>query len=123
MEPLEKFGNFIMTRFRDPAIDHIDGLLVGHWKGPMYQALHSQLARLTPEQRELVRRVVISSIDVGLHDFLFAIGEAHDFKEGIAVVVDGQDIVTLSDGLQGELFLEDGWFARFSKHGPNPDTA
>src|SRR5437899_368774 len=101
MGPLDKFGEFIVTRLYDQAIDHADGLLAGHWKSPSSKGLQGELARLSPSQRQLVRRVVVNSVGSGLHDFLFALGEAHDFKRGIAVIVDGQDVAALSDGLQG----------------------
>jgi len=81
------------------------------------------MARLTPAQRALVRRVVLQAVDSGLHDFLFALGEADDFEEGIAFVVGGQNVAELSDGLQGEPYGDAGWFKRFSKHGPHPDPA
>src|SRR5262245_8334240 len=123
MGPVEKFGRFVVTKLRDPAIDFADGLLAGRWRSPGTRALQSALARLSPEQRALVRRVVVASVDCGLHDFLFALGESHDFERGIAVVVDGQNVAALSDGLQGEPYSDEGWFARFSKHGPHADPA
>jgi hypothetical protein len=39
------------------------------------------------------------------------------FKEGIALLVDGKNLVELSDGLHGESLGADGWNARFSKYG------
>jgi len=121
MHPVEKFGEFVVTNLRDQAIDRADGLLAGRWKSPSTQALQSALAQLSPEQRELVRRVVVSSVDGGIHGFLFALDEANYLKKGIEIVVDGQNIVPLSDGLYGEPFTDKGWFARFSKHGSHPD--
>jgi hypothetical protein len=121
--PLHTFGEFVVTKFRDAAIHHADGLLAGRWKAPGLQALLADLSRLTAEQRSVVRRCVIESLDAGLHDFLFALSEAHDAGQGIAVVVDGQDVAALSDGLQGEPYSEEGWLARFSKYGGHADPA
>src|SRR5262245_2940355 len=123
MSPVEKFGALVVARLRDSAIDHADGLLAGRWKSADTKALQLALAQLSPEQRQLVRRVVVTSVDSGLHDFLFALGQAHDAQQGIAVVVDGRNIGALSDGMHSEPFGEEGWFARFSKHGPHPDPA
>jgi hypothetical protein len=123
MNSVAKFGEFIASKLRDRAIDHADGLLAGSWKSPPTQALQTSRAQLSPEQRALVRRVVVASVDSGMHDFLFALGEAHDFKQGIAVIVDGQDVAALSDGLHGEPYTVDGWFARFNKHGQHPESA
>jgi hypothetical protein len=112
---VEKFGQFVINKLRDRAIDFYDGLAAGRWKSDRTQELQAGLARLTDAQRLLIRRCVIAAVDDGLHNFLFALGVAHDFEEGIAVVVDGCNIAEHSDGLQGELFGEDGWFAKYSK--------
>jgi hypothetical protein len=111
-----KFGEFIVKILWDKAIQFHDLLDRGHWKAPLLQQLQKDLAALTPKEREIVRRCVVQSLGVGLHDFLLALGEAHDFKKGIAVVVDGIDIVEQSDGLHGESFGPDVWMAKYSKH-------
>jgi hypothetical protein len=120
---LDKFGEFVVTKFRDPAIDHADGLLAARWKAPGLQALQADLRRLTVEQRALVRRCVITALDGGLHDFLFALQEEHDAGAAIVLTVDGLPVAAESDGLHGEPYGDDGWFARFSKHGVHPDPA
>ena len=119
----DKFGAFIMKKLRDEAIDYYDGLARKHWKAPGLQPLQVALATMTPEQRAVVRRCIISSVDAALHSFLFGLGEAHDRNEGIAVTVDGKNIVEQSDGLHGELFGDDGWYGRYSKHGQPSDPA
>lgn len=119
----DKFGEFLATKLRDATIDHADALLADHWKAPGLQSLQADLRRLTPEQRAVVHRCVVEAIDCGIHDFLFALGEEHDNGSSIAVIVDGQNIAAQSDGLHGEPYSEDGWYARFSKHGPARDQA
>lgn len=121
MDPVEKFGQLVVAQLRDRAIDHADGLLAGRWKAPGLLPLQTALAELSPNQKELIRRVLKNSLDSGIHDFLFAIGEAHDSQQGIAIIVDGHDVAALSDGLQGEPFGDEGWFAKFSKYGPHPN--
>ena len=123
MGSLEKFGEFVVATFRDTAIDKIDGLLIGRWKAPGLLALQADLANMTTEEHLIVRRCVLEVVDGSLHDFLFALHESHDGDQGIAVIVDGQNVAALSDGLQGELYSDDGWFSRFSKHGPHPSPA
>ena len=113
---LDKFGRFIISTLRDSAIDRFEGLARGRWKSPSSQQLQAELAALTDKQRQLVRRCVIACIDTAVHDHLFALCDAHDFKKGIAVTVDGKNPVELSDGLQGEPFGESGWIAHFSKY-------
>lgn len=119
----DKFGEFVMAKFRDAAIDHVDALLAAHWKAPRLQSLQNDLRCLTPEQRAVVRRCVIEDVDGGLHDFLFALGEEHDSGDAIVVLVDGENVAAQSDGLHGEPYTDEGWFGRFSKHGVPPDPA
>jgi hypothetical protein len=105
-----------MEKLRDVAIDHINGLLAGHWKSPRLQALQSDLRPLTPEQQAIVCQCVIEAMDAGLHEFLFALSDEYDSGRKIAIVVEGQNIAAQSDGLHGELFGNNGWFAKYSKH-------
>ena len=75
---VNKFGELIITRLRDNAIEQYDGLAQNRWKAPALQQLQAELASLTDEQRSIVRRCVISAVDTGMHDFLFGLVEAHD---------------------------------------------
>src|SRR5262245_16181811 len=110
-----QFGEFIVKSLWDRSIGFFDKLDLGHWKAPRLQQLQKDLATLSPEQVALVRRCVVESLGNGLHDFLFAIGEARDLDKGIAVVVDGVNIVDQSDGLHGEIFGPEGWMAKYAK--------
>jgi hypothetical protein len=60
---------------------------------------------------------MIAALDYGLHSFLFALSEARDSGLDVAVTVGGCDIAEQSDGLHGELFGDEGWFIKFSRHG------
>ena len=113
---VDKFGRLVISRLRDNAIEHYDGLAKNRWKSPALQQLQTDLATLTEEQRAIVRRCVISALDTGMHDFLFGLVEAHEMEEGIEVIVDGENVSELSDGLQGEQFTEDGWIAKFGAY-------
>lgn len=119
----DKFGAFLVAKLRDAAIDCADALLSAHSKAPGLQSLQADLSRLTAEQRAVVRRCVVDAIDGGIHDFLFALGEEYDNDSSIAIIVDGQNIAAQSDGLHGEPYIDEGWYARFSKHGASPDPA
>jgi hypothetical protein len=113
--PLDSFGALISNSLRDAALRRAEALLSSSLKSPSTQALQSHLQGLTQEQREIVRAVVRNCIDCGVHDFLFKLQELSRAAESVSVLVDGQDVASLSDGLQGEPFSERGWFARFSK--------
>ena len=122
-DPLSEFGQFLMTRLRDRGIGSLDYLLQAKWKAPSLKKIQRELQALSPAQRKLVRRAFISSFDGAIHDFLFGLQEQADLDGRIAVTVAGKNVATLSDGLQGELFTEDGWFARYSEYGEPPDEA
>jgi len=111
---VDKFGKLLVKSLRDGAIDFYDGLARGHWKS--HEELQESLAGLSSEQRELVRRCVVSCLDQGIHGFLMALGESQFKNEGISVVVDGKDVAVLSDGLEGEPYGTRGWIAKFGKH-------
>ncbi|MEZ4222534.1 MAG: hypothetical protein R3B13_16460 [Polyangiaceae bacterium] len=114
---------YVATNLRDRGIDHLDSLLAAHWKAPSLLKLQIELQRLTPTQRDLVRRAFGSSMDAAIHDFLFALQEQCDNEGSISVRVGRHNVAKLSDGLQGEMFSADGWFARFSAHGEPPEEA
>jgi len=85
--------------------------------------LQGELKSLDQEQRALLRRAFVTSLDAALHDFLFALQEQNDSGGRGVVLVDGSRIAEASDGLHGELFTEDGWFARYSRHGEPSEEA
>lgn len=111
-----KFGEFIVKNLWDESVEFFDPLTRGHWKALAIQQLQQDLGALSPEQRAIVRQCVVQSLGAGLHRFLFALGEAQDSNQGLAVVVDGVDIVEQSDGLHGETSGPDGWMAKYSAH-------
>ena len=112
---LDRFGRLIVTSLRDNGIKHFDGLANSHWKAPSLQNLQADLAKLTDEQKAVVRRCIIQCLDNALHDFLFALVEANDFDKGIALVVDGKNLAEISDGLHSEPYTDEGWIAKFSE--------
>ncbi len=111
-----KFGEFIVKNFYDESVEFFDKLAQGSWKAPALLPLQKSFKQFSPEQLEVMRQAVIRSLGTGIHQFLFALGEAHDFDQGIAVVVDGVDVVDQSDGLHSESFGPDGWMAKYSKY-------
>jgi len=123
LDPLSEFGRLLMVKLRDRGIDRLDKMLAAKAKAPALQKLQGELKSLDQEQRLLLRRAFVTSLDSAIHDFLFALQEQNDSDGRVAVLVDGSRIAEASDGLHGELFTEDGWFARYSKHGEPPEEA
>ena len=120
--PVDRFGRFLVVNLRDRGIDHVDRLLTPGSKAPSRKELQSELGALTEAQRSLVRRACVDSLDSAIHAFLFALQEQSDSGGPIRVSVDGTDAASASDGLHGEPYTEDGWYARFSKHGEPPEN-
>jgi hypothetical protein len=116
-ESLEKFGEFIVDHCRDRGISYAEGLLRNHWKSPSLQALQSQLGKLSETDKEAFRKAIVSTIDTAIHDFLFAIQERSDSEDDIQIIVDGVNVAKVSDGLHGEAFSDEGWYAKYSKYG------
>jgi hypothetical protein len=121
--PLDQFGQFLMANLRDKAIEFFDRLAEGQWKAGRLQQLQADLTGLDESQRSILRRCVVDVTDNAIHDFLFALQELADFEDDIQVVVQGQNIAKISDGLHGELFTTDGWMAKYSAFGKLPERA
>ncbi len=120
-EALDHFGRFITHHLRDAVIRHFDQLVASHWKAPGVLALQAALADMPPEHLVVARRAVVSATDAAVHDFLFQLQEQAAFDNRIHVAVDGIDVVAASDGIHGEAYTSDGWYARFSAFGEPPD--
>ena len=112
--PLDKFGQFLISNLRDSAIDFFDKLLDGYWKPTPLKKLQKELAEFTPEQKEIIRKSFVAGVDTSIHDFLFALEENYETSKDLEFLADGQNVVTLSNGLHGELFSKEGWFEKFS---------
>lgn len=115
MSSLNKFGQFIVANLRDKAIEQHLMLQRGELRGKSIQDLQSKVASLPAEEKEIIRRVVVDALDTALHDFLFALQDAHDRERGIVVTVDGENVAAASGMLHGEQLGEEGWVKRFSR--------
>jgi hypothetical protein len=114
---LDKFGQFLVENLRDRGISKAEGLLNGEWRAPSLLNLQTELGKLSDAQKESVKATVINSIDTAIHDFLFALQERTDFDNDIQIVVDGENVAELSDGIHGEAYTDEGWYAKYSKYG------
>lgn len=120
MNPVDAFGSVLIEKLRDNAISYFEGLL--HGKAPIdAKRLSLHLSEvLSEEQKQLLVSACADAIDVGMHDFLFALQVAHDLNQGIEVLVNGKNIAEESDGLQGEPWGEEGWIKKCSRFSTLP---
>ena len=114
--PLDKFGKFLVENLRDKGMDFAEGLLKSHWKAPSLFEMQNQIANLNETQKMAFINAIKKTIDGAIHDFLFALQEQTNVDNDIQILVDGQNIVELSDGIHGEAYSDDGWFAKYSNH-------
>lgn len=112
---LDKFGKFIVQSLRDRAIEQNNQLLRSELAGAAIQELQRRVSLLNSDQKALLHDVVVDLIDTAMHDFLFALQEAHDNDAGIEIVVNGQNIAETSGMLNGEHLGPDGWISKFSR--------
>ncbi|AWF82285.1 hypothetical protein BTJ40_16430 [Microbulbifer sp. A4B17] len=116
MNNLDKLGKIIAQDLRDSSLERYLALESGSLKSPSTQELIKELDGFSDEQKAVIRKVLTNCIDSGVHNLLFAIEEE---KEDIAVLIDNENVAELSDGLNGEIYTEDGWFEKFSQYGEN----
>ena len=114
MDPLEKFGKFFVGNVRDKSLEYLQFMFDGKWKALDLQPLQKRVSNLSPELKATVYELVEGLLTHAMHDLLFAFQEAHDRNTGIEIMVDGEPIAELSDGLHGEIFGETGWIVRYS---------
>lgn len=115
-DTLNKFGKFLVQNLRDSGINFAENLLANHWKSPELINLQNEIQSFSDDKKNIIRQIVVKTIDNAIHDFLFAVVEQADFDNEIQIIVDKKNIVELSDGLHGESYSEDGWNAKFSKY-------
>lgn len=114
------FGKFFVEKIKDETIDVFDMATSGKLRSPQWRGLMKQLNNLSPDMKQLIRDLIITSISYGMHDFLAALSYWHDSEEGsIRVLVDGVDIVAENPDLQYEFVGDGGWEERFSKFEPS----
>ncbi len=116
-QSLDVFGEFLVKNLRDKGIGNAETLLSNTSKALSNLKLQTEINQFNESQKELIKEIVIKSIDVAIHDFLFSLQELADFENNIQVSVNGKNIVELSDGIHGESYSENGWNAKFSKYG------
>lgn len=114
---LDEFGELIIKDVRDEQIFKHDAALSSALKSKHANWMRENLKDFTPRQLDVLRKIVVRSIDGTIQNFLWT------FEQNKKITIDGRllseqiiNIAELSDGLSGELYSEDGWIFRFSRY-------
>ena len=115
-ESLDRFGAFFVRHLRDAMLDDLEMFLRGGWKAPEVQELQSHLNALGERDKQTIRELFEHVTTAGMHDLLFALQEEADNGGDLRVLMKGDEVAKLTDGLHGELSGEEGWIVRYSRH-------
>jgi hypothetical protein len=116
-EALDMFGEVLVKMLKDNAITSLNHLMSNHYKSAGLQGLQKEVASQSLETKELIRDCVTFAITTGVHGLLLKMSEIHDTPsfDKTTILFDGIDLITASDGIEGEYMLSTGWERRFSE--------
>ena len=109
---ISKLGHLLMTEVRDLTIEKYEDIAKGKIKSQVGIELNKKLILFNDEQKQIISSLIKYSIDETLHNFLHMIEQNDD----VDILVDKENVKTISDGLCGELYSEDGWVNRYSNY-------
>ena len=112
---LDDFGKFVITNFYEKGMDHLKMLCEQKYK--VDKNLQKQIKGLGDTGVEILEKTCMSTLDTALHDFLFALQDSFDRGSKFHFIVGDTNVAENSDGLNGELYGETGWYRRYSKYG------
>src|SRR5262249_12270280 len=113
---LDRFGQLLISRVRDEAIEDWTRILDGSMKGETAERLRPRLAHLDRYARAMIERLVPQIVDTTLHHLLRTLEQEESIDIAVKTPVGGvPSIRDASDGLAGELY---GWIPRFTKQHP-----
>jgi chaperonin GroEL (HSP60 family) len=110
-EIIDNFGEIIMSNVVDPVFNLYDhDLKRSAKKETTEEEMQLLMSKLSQDDLEVIKKIVLSAIKTTTHYFLWQAEQ-----KNLDIFFKDMNIAELSDGLTGELYLDDGWFARFSK--------
>ena len=108
---LEEFGEIFIKEVRDRTIDLFDRKTQGLMKSKESQLLFERVTKLNDEQKSLISDIIPQIVDLSIHNMLCLFEEHDEFQ----IIVGGENITDISDGLSGELYTSDGWIEKLSE--------
>lgn len=116
---LDKFGNFIVRSLFDKGLDRYYDLVQNKLKSQSTEALRKDMQQFNEQQITIINNLVTNILTSSIHDFLYSIEERTNFENDLEILIDGKNIIELSDGLNGELFSNEGWIKKYSIYKEN----
>ncbi|WP_159990739.1 hypothetical protein [Pelistega ratti] len=112
MNRLEQFGEMYIHEVRDRSLSLLYKLLEGKIKAPRLLKLQEELNNVDDQKRKVIEELSEVLIDNTLHHMLLLFEEYPEFE----LICKNQNLASLSDGLSGELYAEDGWIKKYSQY-------
>ncbi len=70
-QALDRFGELLMRRVRDEAIDDWDMIINGRMRGEGVEHIRAKLSAFGPHQVDVLRWLIPQIVDSTLHDLLW----------------------------------------------------
>ncbi len=119
---LNEFGKALMEGTRDEAVLDVEMILSGKTSHPVRRKVYESTLSFTEEQKKILRKFILDSIDNALFHF-FRLLDEHEELDLIKYQDEEKknylSLKNISDGLGGDLVGEDGWIEKYSKYPPS----
>ena len=116
MKQLDLFGEEFIKVCRDRSINEYLKLKSGDMKSDQAKYIHGLIAPFSSSDKEKIDKIAMEMINRVVHNFMRLFDESNDFAITKKNKVDpDDDLASLSDGLAGELYGENGWIAKYSE--------
>lgn len=101
LDIIYEFGKDVITEARDITIKQSLNTIDGISKAPLRIKLYSKLQGITDQQKDVIKEIIIDSIDGAINNFLWMMEENNDKYAFTAKCGNGEafDIEQESDGL------------------------
>lgn len=116
-EKLAKFGMVFVAEARDAVIEKVEAMVQGQYKSSRSQELHrwakEKFAQI--DARDL-RKLIVAIVDQANHATLVMLNDSSEYHvTHTSSQAQPVDVSMQSDGLEGELYGEEGWVRKLSK--------
>ena len=113
---LDTFGQLLMSEVRDESIIRYQNILNGTLKPQYAQRLHKEIIESCDGNLDAVEKLARSVVDNVIFNFLSMLEEHSGNLKLVHVTgLKRTNLNSISDGLAGELFSDDGWITKYSK--------